>query len=232
MRASKSSRTSSYCRTAATGSPPISVMRARTRSRRWTAAAANRLSSSRCSMVGRQRRVGGEPGEGHVLELGDEAEQLDRVGVLEGCRRRGWPGHRFARWSSSSEDRSPGGARPTGEPRRIDCEGHSVVRSSRSPCSSDPPRAAPAPSGRRSRVDFHDRLPANPRGELRCRPGTIRHPSAPAARGTPPFAVKSPRDHHRRDAGAGLRSGRPIDPGPPAPPAALPLDSSRGPARP
>ena len=44
-------------------------------------------------MVGRERGVGGEPGEGDVLELRDEAEQLDGVRVLQRARQREWPRH-------------------------------------------------------------------------------------------------------------------------------------------
>ena len=38
-------------------------------------------------MVGREGRVGGEPGERHVLQLRDETEQLHGVRELEGAGR-------------------------------------------------------------------------------------------------------------------------------------------------
>ena len=137
VRASKSSSTSSYWRTAATGSPPISVMRARTRSRRSTAADGEPAELEALLDGGGERGVRGEPREGDVLELRDETEELDRVGVLQRSRPAGI-GLR-ARASSSSEDRSRPDRRrrPACRGRRIDWAGNSVARSSRNPRSFD-----------------------------------------------------------------------------------------------
>ena len=64
-------------------------MRARTRSRRSTAAGGE-PAELEALLDGRgERRVRGETGEGDVLELRDEAEELDRVGVLRASPTRG-----------------------------------------------------------------------------------------------------------------------------------------------
>ena len=87
VRASKSSSTSSYCAhgrdgVAAdlgdAGQDPVAALDG----------AGGEPAQLEALLDGRrERRVGGEPPEGDVLELGDQAEQLDRVGVLAGpCR--------------------------------------------------------------------------------------------------------------------------------------------------